>query len=181
MSPIVIPRGCVLVVKSTFGAKEIVPETQVFLYIDTELELWFATAISTLPSPSISPDDRTYGTVPVVKSTFGAKEIIPNAPLFLNIDIEVEAPLAVAISVLPSPSKSFDIILLGPLFDAKSTLGEKLILVIEGKKFEIQDAVFRSLNPFEKPKEIHFVSQFLETETGKINRNKTIRYFSILK
>ena len=61
------------------------------------------------------------------------------------------------------------------------TLGEKLILVIEGQEFEIRDTVFRSLNPFEKPKEIHFVSQFLETETGKINRNKTIRYFSILK
>ena len=61
------------------------------------------------------------------------------------------------------------------------TFGEKLILVVEGEKFEIQDTIFRNLNPFEKPKEIHFVSQFLETETGKINRNKTIRYFSILK
>ena len=54
------------------------------------------------------------------------------------------------------------------------TLGEKLILVIEGEKFDIQETIFQSLNAFEKPKEIHFVFQFIETETGKINRNKTL-------
>ncbi len=54
------------------------------------------------------------------------------------------------------------------------TLGEKLILVVEGEKFDIQETIFQSLNAFEKPKEIHFVFQFIETETGKINRNKTL-------
>ena len=54
------------------------------------------------------------------------------------------------------------------------TLGEKLILVIEGEKFDIQETIFQSLNAFEKPKEVHFLSQFIETETGKINRKSTL-------
>lgn len=53
-------------------------------------------------------------------------------------------------------------------------LGQKVVLVIEGEKFAVEDTVFLELGKYEKPKEIHFVSKFAETETGKIKRKEII-------
>jgi len=53
-------------------------------------------------------------------------------------------------------------------------LGEKVVLVIEGEAFAIQEEVFRSLTKFEKPKEIYFVRTFKETPTGKVVRKETM-------
>jgi len=52
-------------------------------------------------------------------------------------------------------------------------LGEKLILIVEGEKREIDSSVYGGLDKYEKPKEIHFVIKFKETENGKIMRNET--------
>lgn len=52
--------------------------------------------------------------------------------------------------------------------------GEKVILVLEGKSFEIENAIFSELSKFQIPKEIVFVDKFVETETNKINRRKTL-------
>ncbi|WP_298496507.1 AMP-binding protein [uncultured Algibacter sp.] len=54
------------------------------------------------------------------------------------------------------------------------TLGDKLILVVEGEKRTIDNSVFSELDKYEKPKEIHFVTNFEETKSGKIHRNKTL-------
>ncbi len=58
-------------------------------------------------------------------------------------------------------------------------LGEKLVLVIEGdvtssafQKSQISN--LRSMSKYETPKEIYFVEQFVETETKKIQRQKTL-------
>jgi O-succinylbenzoic acid--CoA ligase len=53
-------------------------------------------------------------------------------------------------------------------------LGEKVILVIEGEKQAIDDAIFADLDKYEKPKEIVFFPKFKETPTGKILRNETL-------
>jgi o-succinylbenzoate---CoA ligase len=53
-------------------------------------------------------------------------------------------------------------------------LGEKLILIIEGEEQEIEKSVFEDLDKYEKPKEIHFVPKFKETENGKIMRKETL-------
>ena len=59
-----------------------------------------------------------------------------------------------------------------------SILGQKMVLVIEGDK---QDSVFKkvsnisSLSKFETPKEVYFIDEFVETETGKIQRKKTLK------
>ncbi len=53
-------------------------------------------------------------------------------------------------------------------------LGEKLILIIEGDSHEIDEHIFDELDKYEKPKEIKFITSFLETETGKVKRNETI-------
>ncbi len=53
-------------------------------------------------------------------------------------------------------------------------LGEKLILVIEGEKQEIDPIIFDVLDKYEKPKEIVFVSKFKDTITSKILRKESL-------
>ena len=52
--------------------------------------------------------------------------------------------------------------------------GEKVILVVEAKPFEIENNIFLGLTKYQIPKEIIFVEKFVETETNKINRKKTL-------
>ncbi|MEQ6124811.1 AMP-binding protein [Pseudotenacibaculum sp. MALMAid0570] len=57
------------------------------------------------------------------------------------------------------------------------SLGEKLILVVEGDFDTVISNEMRNLktlSKYEKPKEIFFVKQFVETETKKIQRQKTL-------
>ena len=65
-------------------------------------------------------------------------------------------------------------------------LGEKLVLVIEENSENvisstIEKSIFDAINAltsltkFEKPKEIYFTERFIETETGKIQRIKTLQ------
>jgi len=53
-------------------------------------------------------------------------------------------------------------------------LGERLVLVIEGEPLTIDKAIFNSLGKFEKPKDILFVDKFAETESGKVQRDKSM-------
>lgn len=53
-------------------------------------------------------------------------------------------------------------------------LGEKLVLIIEKNKSEFLEIAIHSLNKYEKPKEIYYISKFIETSTKKINRKKTL-------
>ncbi|CAM4254550.1 AMP-binding protein [Flavobacterium terrigena] len=52
--------------------------------------------------------------------------------------------------------------------------GEKVILVVEGNPFEIDTILFSDLSKYQIPKEIVFIDKFIETETNKINRKKTL-------
>lgn len=56
-------------------------------------------------------------------------------------------------------------------------LGEKLVLIVEGKfkKISFSDM---NLHKFEIPKKIFFVEEFIETETKKIQRSKTLDLIS---
>ncbi len=53
-------------------------------------------------------------------------------------------------------------------------LGEKIILVIEGNSFNIDNSIFDELDKYEKPKEILFVPKFKETGNGKIIRKESL-------
>ena len=53
-------------------------------------------------------------------------------------------------------------------------LGEKLILVLESNSNTLDSAIFDDLDKFEIPKEIKCVPKFQETETHKIQRQKTL-------
>jgi len=54
-------------------------------------------------------------------------------------------------------------------------LGEKVMLVIEGEKYELDNSIFDSLDKYEKPKELVFIPKFKETPTGKILRKETMK------
>jgi O-succinylbenzoic acid--CoA ligase len=53
------------------------------------------------------------------------------------------------------------------------TLGEKVVLYVEGLPMDIDHSVFDVLDKYEKPKEIVFISKFKETVTGKIMREES--------
>jgi O-succinylbenzoic acid--CoA ligase len=57
---------------------------------------------------------------------------------------------------------------------ADDVLGEKVVLYVEGEPMTIDEAVFTSLDKYEKPKSIVFIPKFKVTATGKIVRKESI-------
>jgi O-succinylbenzoic acid--CoA ligase len=57
-------------------------------------------------------------------------------------------------------------------------LGEKLVVVMEGNRINIDFSKLH-LHPYEIPKEVIYLPEFIRTETGKINRIKTMRLLGI--
>ena len=57
-------------------------------------------------------------------------------------------------------------------------LGEKLVLILEGARGNI-DLSGLQLHPYEIPKDVILLPEFIRTETGKINREKTLRLLGI--
>jgi O-succinylbenzoic acid--CoA ligase len=53
------------------------------------------------------------------------------------------------------------------------TLGEKVVLYVEGETMAIEHSVFDVLDKYEKPREIIFIPKFKETATGKIMREES--------
>jgi hypothetical protein len=95
--------------KSTLATIDIAPDELVFLNTDTVPELLLLTAISILPSPSISPIEGNPGPLPVVTLTAVAREplfMVPEVLVFRNKDKLFELSLATTMSVFPSPSRS---------------------------------------------------------------------------
>ncbi len=64
---------------------------------------------------------------------------------------------------------------------ADSQLGEAVTLIIEGKPLaeELSTSIFQKLKTglsrYEVPRKVHYIPQFLETPTAKIDRKKTLR------
>ncbi|HJS00273.1 MAG TPA: AMP-binding protein [Flavobacterium sp.] len=56
-----------------------------------------------------------------------------------------------------------------------AVLGEKLALVIEGEKQDLEESIFSDLNKYEKPKAIFFIPEFKTTESGKIKRKAILK------
>ncbi len=55
-----------------------------------------------------------------------------------------------------------------------SSLGEQLIMVVEGDSNTLDSSVFKKLDTYEKPGHIYNVKRFCETDSGKIQRKKTL-------
>lgn len=54
------------------------------------------------------------------------------------------------------------------------SLGEKLVLVLEGEDNNLSQEAFKDLDKYEVPKKIFAIKKFVETENQKIQRNKTL-------
>lgn len=59
------------------------------------------------------------------------------------------------------------------------TLGQQVILVIEGCLDTVESSIFSNLKKHEKPKHIFTINQFIETSSGKIQRKKTLELISL--
>ncbi|WP_353117233.1 AMP-binding protein [Myroides odoratus] len=57
---------------------------------------------------------------------------------------------------------------------ADDYFGTIVVLVIESQPYALAEDVFDGLTKYERPKEIQFVDQFIETESGKVIRSKNI-------
>jgi o-succinylbenzoate---CoA ligase len=58
--------------------------------------------------------------------------------------------------------------------ETNNTLGQQLVMVVEGTSNNIESSVFESLDIYEKPKHIYNIKRFIETDSGKIQRTKTL-------
>ena len=54
------------------------------------------------------------------------------------------------------------------------TLGERVILIIEGMNSKLDDSIFNNLNSYSKPKCVYYVDEFILTNSGKIKRLETL-------
>ncbi len=71
-----------------------------------------------------------------------------------------------------------DLVIDAPFFVTSmpdETLGEKVVLVIEGNEDSFPEIDYVGLDPYEIPKEIFFVKEFSYTTTGKINRKESLK------
>ena len=59
------------------------------------------------------------------------------------------------------------------------SLGEKLVLLVEGAEEEFDLGLIKGLSKYEIPKSIYFVNKFIETETKKIQRLNTLDLLNI--
>ena len=57
-------------------------------------------------------------------------------------------------------------------------LGAKVVLIIESKRYKLQQDVFKYLSKFETPKKIYFIDRFVYTKTNKIDRLKTTKFIN---
>lgn len=57
-----------------------------------------------------------------------------------------------------------------------ATLGEKLVMIVEGEHQEFSGEIYKNLERYEVPKHIFFVDKFEETDTQKIQRKRTMQY-----
>lgn len=53
-------------------------------------------------------------------------------------------------------------------------LGQRVILILESDSNALDTSVFKSLEKFEVPKMIYHIPKFIKTETGKLQRQKTL-------
>ena len=56
-----------------------------------------------------------------------------------------------------------------------NTLGERVVLVIEGKENSLNASALNDLSSYYKPKVVYYVDEFVATDSGKIKRIETLK------
>lgn len=139
-----------------------------------------------LPDVSVSRDKR--GCLLIKAPKISKKEVVTNDIVEIHSDSSFRwlgrfdnIINSGGVKLIPEEiEKKLSAVIHGRFFVAgvsDETLGQKLILVVEGKEasnLKKDLSVLPSLKRFELPKSIHFIPQFKETGSGKINRTKTL-------
>jgi len=63
--------------------------------------------------------------------------------------------------------------------EPNEVLGNQVVLVVETTDNKLDTSIFNELDSYEKPKKIYTIPKFIETATGKIQRNKTLENLNI--
>lgn len=137
----------------------------------------------TLDNVSISQDDR--GCLVITAPKLSNEKIITNDIVRLHSDTEFEwlgrfdivinsgglkfFPEQIEAKLQNTISNRFFI-----TSETDEALGNKVILLIEGHKFNLSDDSFQFLDKHEIPKQVYFIDSFVETTSGKIQRQKTL-------
>lgn len=140
-------------------------------------------AFSILPNVKIEKDDR--GCLVIFVSSISDEPIVTNDLVELKNENQF-----VFLGRIDNVINSGGVKLIPEQIEAKLTgrianrffvtgipdtvLGEKLILVIEGEKYDFSADFFDVLGKYEKPKEIVFVPKFKENENGKLLRKSSL-------
>jgi len=61
------------------------------------------------------------------------------------------------------------------------TLGDKVVLILENDKNDIDKSIFEVLDKYESPKEIFTIPKFIETGSGKIHRKKNLKALGLIQ
>lgn len=169
---------------ATFGMTETITHIAVKkLNKFTQSELESASAYKTLPDVTISKDKRSCLVIHAPKISDG--NIITNdvIDLISKTEFKWKGRLDHVINSggVKLHPEEIELKLSHAIHDRffvagipDEILGEKCILVIESENFQITTKHFSKLSRFEIPKAIFFIPKFLETGSGKINRNKTL-------
>ena len=168
---------------ATYGMTETITHIAVKKLNNLSLRAESRSLYKTLPNVLLSQDDRNCLIIEAPKVT--SEVIITNDVVRLISETEFEW-LGRYDNVINSggiklhPEKieeKLSVIIDQRFFVAgikDEVLGEKLILVIEGLERKIDFPKLNTLSKFEIPKTVCFVKEFIETETKKIQRKKTL-------
>jgi len=178
-------QNCSTNVYETFGMTETVSHIAVRKLNDFKGDKTFASSyFKTLPSIVISQDDRNCLIINAPK--ISDEQIVTNDIVKLHSENEFEwlgrfdnVINSGGIKIFPeSIEKTLEDKITKRFFIASEkdeTLGEKVILVIEGETSKLDDSIFDGLNKYEIPKEIYFTYKFSQTANGKIQRSETLK------
>ncbi len=142
----------------------------------------------TLPDISISDDER--GCLVIKAPKLSSETIVTNDMVKLYSDTEFEwlgrydnvinsggiklFPEKIEAKLLNKLQQRFFI-----ASEKEQTLGEQVILVVEGCSNAISNSAFSDLEKFEKPKAIYCINEFVETTSGKIKRKETLNQLKV--
>lgn len=139
---------------------------------------------TTLPEVNISQDLR--GCLVIDAPFVSSKEIITNDVIRLYSDRNFEWLGRIDNMINSGGIKLFPEVIEDKLSkiienrcfitsEEDSKFGEKVVIVIEGEEGSIDKSVFNVLDKYEIPKKVYYLPEFIETFSGKIKRNETLK------
>lgn len=167
-------------VYETYGMTETVSHIAVKV-VNTDHKTQY---FQTLPGIAISQDDR--GCLVIDAPDLREETIVTNDMVKLHSDSEFELigrydnminsgginlfPEKIESKLQKSITKRFFI-----TSENDQDLGERVVLVMEGKSNDLDSSVFEQLEKFEVPRKIYSTPRFVETKTKKIQRAETFK------